>query len=229
MTRLLFLAAASTIALAGCSNLNYRDLSSPMERTRGGAPIIVHRGHTAPSSQFAPPPPPFAPAPPFAHHSAGPGLPPQLGPAAGLSAPPAPLYVARSAASDLFEITSSRVALDKSRNPDVRRFAQTMIDHHTRTTEQLTRAARASGLTPPPPTLEPQQVEMLRQLEGEAPSPAFDRLYVNQQLNSHQQALELQATYGAGGDAPALREAALQTAPVVAEHLEEAGRLNGVM
>jgi putative membrane protein len=58
-------------------------------------------------------------------------------------------YVAKAAASDLFEIQSSQIALQKAQNPNVRQFAQMLITHHTGTTQTLTAAARAAGLTPP--------------------------------------------------------------------------------
>ena len=65
-------------------------------------------------------------------------------------------YVEMAAASDLFEIQSSQLAVSRAQNPDVRAFAQMLIEHHTMTTQQLTAAATAAG-TPPSPALMPMQ------------------------------------------------------------------------
>lgn len=151
-------------------------------------------------------------------------------PMTGATATPtnAAAYVPTAAASDLFEIQSSQVALQRSQNADVRRFAQMMIDHHTRTTQQLTAAARAAGMTPPTPQLTPMQRDMIAQLQTQSGA-AFDRTYLTQQVQAHEMALALHGTYAARGDRPALRTAAAAAAPIVRQHLEEARRMHRVM
>lgn len=47
--------------------------------------------------------------------------------------------------SDSFEIQSSTLALERSRNPRVRRYAQMMIEHHSMTTQMLLPAARVGA------------------------------------------------------------------------------------
>jgi predicted outer membrane protein len=48
--------------------------------------------------------------------------------------------------SDSFEIQSSSLALERSRNPRVRRYAQMMIQHHSMTTQMLLPAARVGAV-----------------------------------------------------------------------------------
>lgn len=136
----------------------------------------------------------------------------------------APLYLPKAGASDLFEIESSRVALQKTQNADIRRFAQMMIDHHTRTTQATVAAARAAGLTPPPPALEPHQQAMMAEL-NRATGAAFDSLYVRQQIMGHQGALGVNRTYSMMGDTPQLRATASTAVPIVAAHLADAERM----
>ena len=134
-------------------------------------------------------------------------------------------YLAEAAASDLFEIQSSQIALTKSQRQDVREFAQMLITHHTQTTAALTAAARASGMTPPPPMLNPMQQEMIAALEG-AQAPGFDELYLRQQVPAHEMALALHQNYAENGDAPALQTAARAAVPIVQQHLTRARELN---
>lgn len=130
-------------------------------------------------------------------------------------------YVKKAAASDLFEIESSRVALERSQNGAVRRFAQMMIDHHTMTTQQLAATVRNA----PAPQLEEHQRDMIADLRA-APADQFDATYVRQQLSGHMAALSLHGGYMAQGDEAALRQLAQQATPVVASHLEQAWNMS---
>lgn len=127
-------------------------------------------------------------------------------------------YVKAAGMSDLYEITSSKLALQKSKNDDVRRFAQMMIDHHTQTTAATVRAARQDGLSPTPPKLGAAQAsitELRRAAAGD-----FDRLYVGQQLPAHQAALDLHRSFAANGDKPALKTSAQSAVPIVQQHID---------
>jgi putative membrane protein len=132
-------------------------------------------------------------------------------------------YVQLAAASDLFEIQSSNLALSRAQGPAVRQFAQMMIDHHTQTTAQLTSAASAAG-TPPTPALMPMQVQMLNQLQS-ASAPEFDRLYMRQQIGAHEMALALHSNYAREGDTNSLKAVAAAAVPIVRQHLDRARTL----
>lgn len=151
-------------------------------------------------------------------------------PMSALAAPTMAMpYLMKAGASDLYEIQSSRIALETSQNADVRRYAQMMIDHHTQTTAQATAAARAAGLTPPPPMLEPHQQAMVAELQAAPAGAAFDGLYVRQQVMAHQGALAVNRTYSMQGDTPQLRETAAATVPIVQSHLTEVERMAAAM
>lgn len=140
--------------------------------------------------------------------------------AADLTPEAGPAYVTMAAASDLYEIESSRLALTKSQNAAIRQFAQMMIDHHTQTTQQLTAAARTAGITPAPRLL-PMQEQMIARLQ-QADAAGFDVLYTGQQLQAHQMALDLHGNFAARGDVPALRTVAAAAVPIVTQHLAQA-------
>ncbi len=133
-------------------------------------------------------------------------------------------YVAKAGASDLYERTSSKLMLESSKNEKIRQFAQMMVTDHTKSTNDVKAAAKQSGLTPPPPKLEPEQSRMMGQLR-QASGDARDRLYVTQQKTAHQKALALHQGYAANGTAAPLKAVAAQVAPVVQHHLE---MLNGM-
>jgi len=133
-------------------------------------------------------------------------------------------YLFHAGAGDVFEITSSMVLLNKSSNPQVRNYASMLIDHHTRTTNLALANAKAAGIMPPPPELSPMQKSMIGQLHAANPA-AIDRLYLQQQVPAHQQALALQSGYARSGDAPSLRQTAQGAVPIVQAHLDQARQM----
>jgi len=130
-------------------------------------------------------------------------------------------YLEASAKGDIFEITTSMIALQKSQTPAVREFANMMIADHTRTTNRALATAQRASVTPPPAVLDAQQRQQVTQLLN-ASGPEFDRLYWQIQTAAHQQALALQRNYAQAGDQPMLQGFAARAAPVIAEHLEDA-------
>ena len=130
-------------------------------------------------------------------------------------------YVAMAASSDLFEIQTSQLALQRSRNPMTRMHAEMMIRDHTNTSAQLAIGARGVGIGVPLAMM-PMHQAMLDQLGR---SSDFDATYKQQQVVSHQQALALHSNYAARGDVPVLRGVAANAVPVVRGHLEHGQRM----
>lgn len=128
-------------------------------------------------------------------------------------------YLAMAGEGDVYEVTSSQIAIQRSRDPQVRAFATMLIGEHTRTTNLALAAAKTAGVTPPPPVLGTQQRAMIGQLLS-APAADFDRIYLQQQVPAHQTALALHSGYAANGDEAALRTVASGAVPIIRQHLE---------
>jgi putative membrane protein len=147
------------------------------------------------------------------------------GPAdAAIPGMPAPAYIDAAASGDLFEIESSRLALGMSRNPEIRSFAQMLIDDHGRMSNELMATAHRAGLNPPPPQMLPRHLDMLARLRSVGPN-EFDRAYKTEQIAAHQEALNLHRTYADNGDVPPLRDVAARAVPIIQAHLAHAERL----
>lgn len=137
-------------------------------------------------------------------------------------------FLMMAAEGDIFEITSSQMAVMKSTNPRVRAYATMLIEHHTMTTNVALTQARAAGIAPPPSILQADKRDMITQLIAAAPAD-FDRVYLTQQVPSHEAALALHTTYARNGDTPQLRTAASGAVPFVTRHLGEARTMLGGM
>ena len=143
------------------------------------------------------------------------------GPMMDLTPEAAPGFVAMTASSDMYEIHSSRLALQRSRMPMNRMHAEMMIRDHTNTTAQLSAAARSAGLGVPMRML-PMHATLLNELSRSA---NFDATYRRQQLVSHQQAFALHDNYARNGDVPQLRAVAAATVPVIRGHIGHLRRM----
>lgn len=130
-----------------------------------------------------------------------------------------------AAASDAFEIETSKLAADKAASPKIKTFAANMIKHHTESTAKL--KSVAGGLTPailPAAQLSPTQQQTLDDLKTKAGAD-FDKAYAAAQVNAHQQTLDVLKAYAASGDVPALKGFATEMVPVVTAHLNMAKAL----
>ncbi|WP_333585833.1 DUF4142 domain-containing protein [Phenylobacterium sp.] len=154
---------------------------------------------------------------------------PDANPAATLPTPAdeasAPDFVRLAAQNDLFEIQSSELALERTQNPQVRAFAQEMIEAHRRTTRDLQTAigSAGAGLTAPT-TLDEDMTGELNELR-EASAGDFDKEYMEAQVDAHQRALNLMQRYANDGDRPELQAFAAATAPAIQQHLDRARAL----
>ena len=171
---------------------------------RGSAAALLMTAALPAIAQTAPPPPPAE-----AKMMAGP-------------------YVMAAGASDQFEIQSSQIALAKSTNPAVKRFATMMIADHQKTTAATMKAAAKAGLPPMQPMLDPGAQPSIAELNAASPTD-FDKLYIGQQVPAHQAALDLNQSYASGGDQPALKMSAKMAVPVVKKHLAMAEKMQASM
>jgi putative membrane protein len=138
---------------------------------------------------------------------------------------PAQQFANAVAASDRFEIESSKLAQTAAQSAAVKDFATKMIAAHTQSTAKL--KSTAAALTPPltpDDTLSPDQqrtLDSLKALHGAD----FDAAYAAAQVNAHQTALDALNAYAASGDNPALQDFAKSLIPIVTEHLTMAKAL----
>ena len=155
-------------------------------------------------------------------------------PAAGTSATgsraaalTAAAFARTAAMSDLYEMEASRLAEQRSQNAQVKQFAQHMIRDHGKTTSELKgmlpqlQGVSASQM---PTSLDQQHQALVQQLQG-AQGAQFDRVYAQQQVQSHQTAVGMFRSYAQSGDDARLKQWASQTLPSLEEHLRQAQQL----
>jgi len=131
----------------------------------------------------------------------------------------APEFVNAAAASDRFEIESSKLAQASGSSAAVKSFAQQMITGHTASTAKL--KSTIAGMSPPlvpNDALNPEQQALMAGLQGKTGA-ELDAAYAAAQVTAHQKTLDMLNAYTAGGDNPKLVEYAKGMVPIVAAHL----------
>lgn len=140
-------------------------------------------------------------------------------PAAAVAIAPtmaAAAYVAMAASIDLFEIQSAQLALERSRDPANRAFAQRTLRAHEGTSAQLSMAGRRLNLLPSP-TLNPEHQAMINSLRASA---NFDQTYRAQQATLHRQGVALHGNFARAGASPTLRPVARNAENVMRRNQE---------
>ncbi|MDQ1228694.1 DUF4142 domain-containing protein [Sphingomonas sp. SORGH_AS_0879] len=136
--------------------------------------------------------------------------------------PAAQVFANAAAASDAFEIETSKLALTNGASASVKSYARTMIEAHTASTAKLkTAAGSATPAITPDPTLNAEQQQKLDQLKG-LNGTAFDQAYIAEQTAGHQQTLDTLKAYAATGESAPLKTFATGLIPTVTAHLNMA-------
>jgi putative membrane protein len=136
-----------------------------------------------------------------------------------------PIFQSWGLLSYMFEVESSKLALEKKVAAD-QAFAQRMVHDHTQITEQLKHLVHSDKVKAQPPAeLDDQHKQMLEKLRGESGAD-FSKDYNEMQLNGHKEAVVLFEAYAKSGDNPALKSWAAKTLPHLQEHLAMAEQLS---
>ena len=134
-------------------------------------------------------------------------------------------FINAAAASDKFEIESSKLAENAGASAKVSAFAKQMIKGHTDSTAKLKAVlGEMSPPTMPDDALNAEQQSALDTMEG-LKGASFDAAYAKAQAAAHQKTLNTLKAYSASGDNPALVAFAKELIPVVTAHLNMANGL----
>lgn len=150
-------------------------------------------------------------------------------PSGATAAPSAPAisaadFVGAAAASDTFEIDSSKLALTMAKDTDVTDFARMMIKDHAKSTAALkSAAAESTPAVKVAPALTAEQNDDLAKLKRAGAG--FETLYGRLQVAGHEKALAAMRAYAASGESPPLKAFAATTSITVAAHLDKARAL----
>jgi len=133
-------------------------------------------------------------------------------------------FLKEAAGGGVAEVELGKLAAGKASNPEVKAFAQHMVDDHGKANDKLKAAVAPQGITLPSemPSEAKKSYEKLSKLSG----PEFDCAYVQDMLKDHRKDVKLFEDQAKNGKDPTLKQFAQATLPTLKEHLETVERLS---
>ena len=129
-------------------------------------------------------------------------------------------FILDAAKGGMAEVELGKLAADRAQNDEVKKFAQRMVDDHSKANDQLKQIAESKGIKIPTET-EAKQKALMQRLE-KLQGPAFDRAYMNAMVNDHvKDVSEFKKEANSGRDSQ-VKSFASSTLPTLEEHLQQA-------
>lgn len=134
-------------------------------------------------------------------------------------------FAERAAAGNLFEIQTSKLALERSKTREVRDFADRMLADHGMADERMKKALAADGIAVTPKLAKAQE-EAFAALKA-APDDQFDMAYLSAQMTAHEEAVGLFDGFVKKGANGELHRFAETTLPALVMHRKQVHVLAG--
>jgi putative membrane protein len=132
-------------------------------------------------------------------------------------------FVKLVASEGIAEVQLGKIASQKARSAEVKKFGEKMIAEHSKVGEELKKTAKHAGLAVPE-QMEPEQhrhVDRFKVFKGEE----FDCEYMKHMVKDHESAVALFTRAGKEAKNLALKDFATKSLPAMQGHLEEAKKL----
>jgi putative membrane protein len=135
------------------------------------------------------------------------------------------VFVAQVAGGNTFEIESSKLALNRSKDKAVRSFADRMVKDHTEAAMKFRSALSEAKLKAPPEGLDAGHKAVLDGLRKKD-DVSFDKAYVEAQHKAHVETIALFEDYAKGGDNARMKRFAQEVLPTLRTHLELVSKMH---
>ena len=134
-------------------------------------------------------------------------------------------FIATARTGDLYEIEAGRLAMQRSRSPEIKLAAEQLVMDHTTSMHQLQSAIRMSeAQVEPPRELDSRRAGMIKHLH-DATDDQFDTMWLKQQRLAHSETLTLFEGFAKHGSDEQLRSYARSMVPGLRLHKNMIDRL----
>jgi len=133
-------------------------------------------------------------------------------------------FVKMAASGGMHEVMLGKVAAEKAKMDEVKKFGQMMADDHTKANTELMAVAKAANLAVPTKMMEKHQKEAdhFKDLKDEA----FDKAYIAHMVKDHEMDVAEFTKASKEAKNPELKEFATKTLPTLQTHLKKAKELH---
>jgi putative membrane protein len=128
----------------------------------------------------------------------------------------------------LYEVQVATLAVKKATSPQVKQFAQMMVDDHTKANNELRSLAEQKGIALPDVLSENCQKKYY-DLDQKAQGAEFDKAYIDLMVKDHKDDIDKFEKEANKGEDPELKLWASEKLAALRHHLEEAERIKDVV
>jgi putative membrane protein len=127
-------------------------------------------------------------------------------------------FVRQALQGGMAQVQLGQLALQKSSNPDVKQFAQKMVEEHTKLVDAMKPIAQQMHVKPPDSLSHKDKstVSKLNALNGDA----FDKAYIKDMVKDHKQDAKDFKQEAESASNPALKDLASQGSQMIDQHLQ---------
>jgi len=129
-------------------------------------------------------------------------------------------FILDAAKGGMAEVELGKLAAQRAQNDEVKKFAQRMVDDHSKANDELKQIARSNSIKLPE-ELETKDKSLMQRLE-KLNGPAFDRAYMTAMHNDHVKDVSEFKREANDGRDPQVKSFASSTLPTLEEHLQQA-------
>ena len=128
------------------------------------------------------------------------------------------------AAANLAEIDAGKLAADKAKSAEVKKFGQQMVDDHSKMLDELKKLASAKGVSLPGT---PDMADRAETLKLRASGDSFDKDYMSEMVKDHQKDVQETADLAKSVKDPQLKSAVEKAHSKIQQHLAMAQKIAG--
>jgi len=136
-------------------------------------------------------------------------------------------FTTEAAVGGMAEVELGKMALEKSSNPQVKKFATMMVKDHGMANTELMAIAKQKNITLPS-TVDDEHKKKMEDLSKKTGTD-FDKAYVSAMVDGHKSTLKLMEDESKDGKDADLKAFATKTAPIVQSHLQMINKINDSM
>lgn len=133
------------------------------------------------------------------------------------------IFVKKAMQGSLAQVQLGQLTLQKSTNDQVKKFAQKMIDDHTKLNDQMKPVAQQLRVDIPT-EVSKKDKGLMGKMQGLSGA-AYDQAYIKDMVKDHKQDLSEFQMEASNGHDPSVKDAAMQGSKIISEHLQMAQQL----
>lgn len=134
-------------------------------------------------------------------------------------------FAVEAADGGLYEVQLATLALTRATSPEVKKFAQMMVDDHSKANQELKDLAGKKGISLPDVMGEKKQ-EKYYEFERDEKKENFDKKFMEQMVDDHENDVKNFEKEAENGEDADLKSWAATKLSALRHHLEEAKRIN---